>query len=277
MPLMATTMTTMNRLFVLALAVLAALLLAVLGNQWFLPVSEIRAGDSSRRGQDRAASAAPDSQTATLPWAARTLEDGTLAVFDLALGRDTLAQAQQRFGEVLQLALVARVGEVGVLEALVEPFSAGFVTGRLVLSFDVPSPILQAWREHTLRSEPMDGGLRRFALTATDRQSALAMPVSGVSFVPSVKLSRNDVEQRFGAAAQSITVSNDSLVLLYPGRALAITVAASTTQRAVMQYVVPAHFESRLRQPMLAAGTAHAPGTSAAASSTAPSSAAAGP
>ena len=85
-------------------------------------------------------SAAP---TQGLPWQAQAGPEGTLAVFGLVLGRDTLADAQSRIGDGLQVALIARLGEVGSLEALADPFAAGFVRGRLVLAFDAPAPALR--------------------------------------------------------------------------------------------------------------------------------------
>ena len=119
------------------------------------------------------AGAAP-AGTSGLPWQAHARGDGTLAAFGLALGRDTLADAQTLLGDHLTVALVARLGEVGALEALADPFAAGFVTGRLVLAFDVPAADLRRWRDSAPRSQVMTDGLRRFELPAADRAAARA-------------------------------------------------------------------------------------------------------
>ena len=66
-------------------------------------------------------------QVQGLPWQVQALPDGLAQVFGLVPGQDTLAQARARIGDGLQVALVARLGEVGVLEALADPFAAGFV------------------------------------------------------------------------------------------------------------------------------------------------------
>ena len=197
-----------------------------------------------------------------LPWQAQAQADGTLQVFGLVLGRDTLADAQARLGDGLRVALVARLGEVGALEALADPFSAGFVSGRLVLAFDVPAATLQRWRAGASRSQPMDGGVRRFELLAADRDEARRAPIAGISFVPAVRLSEPDLRQRFGAPAASIAQPGGAQVLLYPERGLAATVA--TGSRGVLEYVAPGDFDRRLRAPLLAAGAAS--GAAAAAS-----------
>ena len=178
-----------------------------------------------------------------LPWQAVANADGSLRVFGLNLGHDTLAEAQQRFGDGLQAALVARLGEVGALEALVEPFNAGFVSGRLVLSFEVAETTLRRWRAQAVHSEPMDGGVRRFKLHGDDGVEALRAPIKGLNFVPAARLSDADVRQRFGAPASEVALAGQARTLLYPARGLAVTVAEG--HRAVLEYVAPRHFAAR--------------------------------
>ena len=193
-------------------------------------------------------------QVQGLPWQVQALPDGLAQVFGLVPGQDTLAQARARIGDGLQVALVARLGEVGVLEALAEPFAAGFVTGRLVLAFDVPAEVLARWRSRAPRSAPMDDGVRRFELLAADRDEALAVQLAGLSFVPSVRLTEADVRQRFAAPAQLLpAASPGGLVLLYP--ALGLAAAVGPASRGVLQYVAPRDFDRLLRAPLLAAQT----------------------
>ena len=193
----------------------------------------------------RGPAAAPAPALATgLPWQAQAGADGTLAVFGLVLGRDTLADAQTLLGDKLTVALVARLGEVGVLEALVDPYAAGFVSGRLVLAFAVPTPDLQRWRANAPRSQVMSDGLRRFDLLPADRAAARRARLAGLSFVPTVRLSDADVRQRFGPPASTQAVDAGTTVLRYPTIGMAATVGAAS--RGVLQYVAPRDFEARL-------------------------------
>lgn len=198
-------------------------------------------------GRAAAGAARADAADANLPWQVRALGDGRSQVFGLTLGRDTLAQAEARFGDHLQLALVARLGEVGSLEALVEPMSAGFVSGRLVLAFDVPRETLLRWRTRVEHSEPMEGGVRRFTLRAADRDEARRAPLAGLSFIPALRLGEADLRERFGAPAQVQADADGVLRLLYPDRGLAASVRAG--QRGVLQYVAPRDFAARLLVP----------------------------
>lgn len=183
-----------------------------------------------------------------LPWQVQPLADGRSRVFGLVLGQDTLAQAQARFGDVLQLALVARVDETGALEALVEPMSAGHVSGRLVLAFDVPPATLSQWRARATGSEVMAGGVRRFSLAAADRAAAAAMPLAGLSFVPSLRLTEDDMQHRFGTPSQRLVLGDGVLQLVYADRGLVASLAPG--RRSVLQYVAPRELGSRLLAPV---------------------------
>lgn len=200
------------------------------------------------------AGAALPAAASGLPWQVTILQgadQGRAQVFGLVPGRDTLAEAEARFGDALQVALVARLGETGTLEALVEPFAAGFVAGRLVLAFEADAERLGRWRDQAGGSQPMEGGVRRFILNAAAREEARRARLVGLSFVPSVRLSEADVRQRFGAPAEVLAQPGGGQVLLYPAQGLSIAVAEG--QRGVLQYVAPVDFAARLRAPLVAA------------------------
>ncbi len=198
------------------------------------------------RGPGSAGAAAPQAAQG-LPWQVQALPDGLSQVFGLAPGRDSLAQAQARVGDGLQVALVARLGEVGALEALAEPYTAGFVSGRLVLAFDAPADALARWRAQAPRSEAMNDGVRRFALRPADLDEARSARLVGLSFVPSVRLSAADVRQRFGAPAEQRALDGGAVLLLYP--AIGLSASVGPASRSVLQYVAPRDFEARLRPP----------------------------
>jgi hypothetical protein len=190
--------------------------------------------------QPPAPQTAPSAQAAAgqgLPWQVDVLADGSSRVMGLHLGVATLAQARARADDSLQVALVARLGEVGVLEALAEPFNAGFVAGRLVLSFDVPATTLNRWRDGSTGSTPMEDGVRRFALRAADQAEAEAALVTGLSFIPVARLTEADVRQRFGAPQSLRPLAGGATLLSYPAQGLNATVVPG--QRALFQYVAP--------------------------------------
>ena len=233
---------------------LAVLLLALA-----LPLLHLLDGS----GRSPAAKANADTD-AVLPWQVQPDGDGGSRVMGLRPGHDTLGDVQARLGDALQVALVARLGEVGSLEALMEPYAAGFVTGRLVLAFDVPAEVLKTWRAAVGNSSPMADGVRRFALRADHLAEARGMRLAGLSLVPSLKLDEADVRQRFGPPASQQALGDGALALLYPAWGLVATVKPGS--RAVLQYVAPRDFERRFLAPMAAAASATAADEAAASS-----------
>lgn len=191
------------------------------------------------------------------PWRIDVGADGTSRVLGLQLGTDTLGSLQGRLGEALQPAIVARRGEAGALEALVDPFSAGFVAGRLVLVFDAPTDALARWREGAAKSDVMDTGARRYTLSADSAHEAASVPLAGATFVPALSLSDDDVTQRFGAPAAVQAGGEGLQTWLYPDRGLAI--ALQPGRKAVLQYVAPPDFERRLRPVMAPAASDRTP------------------
>ena len=238
----------MRKPWVLALAAGVIVLLVALA----LPLWRMATGGGSGGDASGAAGA-----TSGLPWQVTLLQAadaGRTEVFGLVPGRDTLADAEALLQDRLQVALVARLGEVGVLEALVEPYVAGFVAGRLVLAFEADAGQRARWRDQASGSQPMEGGVRRFTLRATDHDEARRTRLVGLSFLPTVRLGEADVRQRFGPPAEVLAQPGGSQALLYPALGLVATVATiANRQRGVLQYVAPMDFAARLRAPLVAA------------------------
>jgi hypothetical protein len=187
---------------------------------------------------------------ADLPWAAQPLADGSLRVMGLAPGRDTLGDVARRLGDALQVAVVGRAGEVGTLEALADPFSAGYVSGRLVLAFAPDAAALRGWRERAPRSEAMEGGVRRFTLRPEDRAAADSAPLVGLSFVPGLALTADDIERRFGAPDRRHALPDGAAALTYPRIGLVATVGPG--RRGVLEFVAPREFSMRMAAPLAA-------------------------
>ena len=185
-----------------------------------------------------------------LPWQVERLPDGATRVFGLTLGRSALAEADPS-GEALQVALVARGGQAGVLEAYVEQFRAGFVGGRLVLSAAADEVQRAGWRARSTGREGGRDGVWRHRLAPEDRTQALHATVTGLTFIPDAQLDAQTLAQRFGEPAGRVRTGERLEHWLYPERGLAITLDAEG--REVLQYVAPAEFEARLHAPLRAA------------------------
>ncbi|MEX8517439.1 MAG: hypothetical protein AB3X44_02830 [Leptothrix sp. (in: b-proteobacteria)] len=191
----------------------------------------------------------------TLPWQIETLPQGGSRVFGLEPGRTSLQTLQTRWADELQIAMMAARGETGALEAAVDNFHAGFVTGKLIISIDTEPATLERWRQRSPKREIIEGGTASMRLQYEDLAQALQLPITGLSFIPSAQLDEQMVRERFGEpAAKHQTGAQQHW--LYPERGLAITI--DPNGRELLQYVAPREFEQRLRQPLLAAAASAA-------------------
>jgi hypothetical protein len=186
-----------------------------------------------------------------VPWAVEALPHGVTRVFGLNLPGSTLLDAQAAWGDELQLALMASRDQPAALEAYVENYRNGPITGRLMLTASATPKALSRWREHAVKEQPVSADTRRIALRADDRAEALHAPIVGVGFIPSAQLDAETLRLRFGEPAQRVPGAGQVEHWLYPDKGLAILF--DPQGRELLQYVAPAEFERRLRAPLLKA------------------------
>lgn len=202
-------------------------------------------------GAAGAAAVQPDA-----PWQAAVGADGGLQALGLRLPGSTLADAQRRWGEGLQVALMVGRVDVGqdsppALEASVESAAPGGVSGRIILGAQAAPADLLAWAVRAANHEQLSASTRRLTLSAQDAEQALRSPISSIAFIPTAQLDAAILRQRFGEPQQVIGAADALQHWLYPERGLAI--ALDPKGRELLQFVAPAAFDVLLRAPLMAA------------------------
>jgi hypothetical protein len=191
------------------------------------------------------------------PWEVPVDAAGRSRVFGLDLPGATLATARRQFGDDLQVAVMARRGQPGALEAYLETFSAGFITGRLLLAAEPGADVIAGWQARAAKVTPVDAQALRYTLSADDLAQALREPLIGITFIPGAQLDAETLRGRFGDPAEKLASGERLVQWLYPDKGLAVVL--DRDGREVLQYVAPADFERRLRAPLLQAGAAAVP------------------
>lgn len=196
-----------------------------------------------------------NTKAAGLPWQVESLPGGASKVMGLTLApagathvASTLADAKQQWGQAMQIAIIAAPGEDGLLEAFVDPASAGFITGKAVLTAHLASAEIRAMRERAIKSEFMESTTRKYTLTPADLQTALKAPITALSFIPQANLDADTVVARFGTPAERVRSNGHLEHFLYPAKGLDL--ALDSEGKELLQYVAPAEF-NQLRQPLV--------------------------
>ena len=190
---------------------------------------------------------APDNeQPATpltgLPWQIDLLPGGNSRVFGITPGQSTLADAVEQLGSDMQLAIIAAPGESGDLEMYYSRYSAGIISGKLILVAAMAPDTLAQLQERASR----DGGTRKYRLHPDDLPLAWQAPVKSIIFLPTINLDVEIAHNRFGIPAETIHDSEQVTHLLYPEKGLDF--ALDQDGKETLRYVAPRDFSSLREQ-----------------------------
>jgi hypothetical protein len=182
------------------------------------------------------------------PWNIEHPTAETSQIFGLTLGKSNANDAEQRFKEEAKPILFKSPSGQLVVEVFFEEVRLADLKARIVLSIDVPKQELQSMFERGLRMNATGSG-KEITLTADDVGRVLAMPISSLTYMPSVRLEDAIFAKRFGQPAQRLREKKSGAVhWLYPQQGLDITLGG--TEKPLLQYVSPGDFE-KLTLPLL--------------------------
>jgi len=181
---------------------------------------------------------ASDAPVTGLPWQIDKLPDGATRVFGITLGQTTLGAAIDLLGDDMDLAIIAAPDEAGSLEAYYSHYSAGPITGKLILILDVTPDVLLSLRDRAFQ----DGGTRRYHLHPDDLPVAYRAPVRVITFMPSFNLDEEIVQARFGTPTEVIQVHAEQKHLLYLDKGLDLVM--NNDSKELLQYLHPHAFSA---------------------------------
>jgi hypothetical protein len=183
-----------------------------------------------------------------LPWQIETLPNGGSKVFGLTLAQSTLGEARQRFGNDMELAVIASPGELGALEAFYIHFTAGVLGGKMILVAMLEQTEVERMRERALKFEFMDSNTRKYLLHPDDLALAYQAPIGSITFISDAHFDADTAVKRFGEPEVRIRSSEHMEHFLYPQKGLDLLLDAKGKE--VLQYIAPRQF-ARLRAPLV--------------------------
>jgi hypothetical protein len=185
------------------------------------------------------------------PWIIEHPTADTIRIFGLTLGQSSAAEAQQRFKELAVPILFKAPSGKLVVEVFFEEVRLADLKSRIVLNISVPETELKSMFDRGLRMNATGNG-KEITLTPDDSANVLLMPISSLTYMPSVQLEDAIFAKRFGQPAQKIKEKKGGAVhWLYPQNGLDITLGGA--EKPLLQYVSPKDFD-KLVQPLLEHG-----------------------
>ncbi|MCO6413868.1 MAG: hypothetical protein J5I92_14100 [Thiogranum sp.] len=196
----------------------------------------------------------PPQLARNLPWQIELLPDGTSSVFGIELGHATLDDVREQLGDDMELAVIVFPGETqGGLEMFYSHYTAGLLSGKLIVAADVAPDTLAQMRERAVHAEYMQSSARKFRLHPQDLPLAWQARVKGLTFVPTVDIGEDAARKRFGEPASRVVATPGATHWLYPDKGLDLIL--NEPGKDVLQYVAPRDFAT-LTDPLERAATA---------------------
>lgn len=173
------------------------------------------------------------------PWEVSVMPDGNIQVLGIHLGQTDYKTVQQKLGVYGTTGLFVDPDGRRSVEAYFDSINLAGLSAKLVLNLGVTEAQLDAMLSRASAGELQPSGAHRHELAETDRETLLSSVVTGMTYIPSVRLKKEMLESRFGEPASTQVSAADENGLtteswLYPDRGL--TVLFQPEQKPILIY-----------------------------------------
>ena len=188
------------------------------------------------------------SQALGFPWQVKKHEDGSTSVFLIKLGTTTLGQSEKLFQEVAELSLFKPKDNDEVIEAFFNKVLIGGLSSKIIISFSLEKSQLVSMYDRGVRISTLGSGTRKVTLSSNDQVEMRNAVITAITYLPSINLSDDLVEKRFGKPENKIQdEQSGAMHWLYPEKG--VDVVLHDSEKEVITYVLPAEFV-KLTEPL---------------------------
>jgi hypothetical protein len=192
------------------------------------------------------------------PWEVSRDAAGNTRVFDLTVGKSTLADARALLGEEGKINLFENPDGSRTVEAYFDNIFLSNLKADWIITLDLPEDRLAALYERGLRISKAGSGSRKVKLDPADVAQLADTPIRILTYLPWKSLEPRDIAGRFGEPAEQRTEESGVVHWLYPARGMDI--ARDKDGGVVIQYLNPADFERAVAPLPAPDGPAAVPG-----------------
>lgn len=185
------------------------------------------------------------------PWHIEHPTADSVRVFGLTLGESDTDKAESRFREVAEPSLFKSPDGKLFAEVFFDKVILGGLPSKIVLTIAVPEAELKAMYERGLRMAATGSG-KKITMAADDIARLRTLPISSLTYLPSLRVEEAIFLKRFGQPVQRIQENKSGVIhWLYPQNGLDI--ALGGTEKPLLQYVPPRDFD-KLVKPLMENG-----------------------
>ena len=186
-----------------------------------------------------------------LPWHIEHPTVDSTRVFGVTLNKSNIIEAEQKFQENAKVSMFRSTQGKLSTEAYFDEVALNGLKAKIVVTLAVPDAEMQAMLDRSVRAEGSSSG-RQITLTTDDVTRVRLLPISSLTYMPSIRLEEAIFKQRFGVPTQRIKETSSGVIhWLYAQHGLDIVFDGAA--KPILQYVAPSDF-TKLSAPLLAAG-----------------------
>jgi len=176
-----------------------------------------------------------------LPWQITANPDGSSRVLDIDLGSATLADAQLKFGPVVNYAVFIRDENNSDLEAYFGDVMFGPLKAKVVVKLAASEEEKKQLVARAGEREASPTGDWKYTLNQADQPAQTQRLVTAISYVPGTRgLDADFFLERFGQPAATLKENEEAVSWFYPEKGLSVLI--DNKGREVLEYVPPRDF-----------------------------------
>jgi len=173
---------------------------------------------------------------APMPWQVTQMLDGNNQVFGIHLGTSTYRQAQEGFHQYGKTAIFTQEGVEPSVEAFFTSINLGGLSAKLVLNLDVPPSEINGMMSRAMESRLQPSGAHRYELNNDDNASLIDVPITAVTYIPSVKLNADMVRYRFEEPDSIEQDIDNPATEIWRYEELGLTVRMNQKEKTILEY-----------------------------------------
>ena len=176
---------------------------------------------------------------ASKPWEVTGMPDNNVQVFGIHLGKTDYKTAQQALRVFGKTAIFTDPDNKATVEAYFDSVNLGGLSAKMVLNLVVDEDKIADMLERASAGKLQPSGAHQHELAEEDKQFLLSSPVAAITYIPSVRLDEEMIQERFGAPDSTNTglpddEGNADIIWLY--QKLNLTVIFSSNNKTLLIY-----------------------------------------
>jgi len=165
------------------------------------------------------------SQLDTMPWEVDRLENGSLRVFGITLGKTSIQEANQLFARFGENQFQVKTGNNDKPEfelyTLYDELAFGGLIASLKLNYQIDQKDLELIYQ-SLTTDQRASGANTFSIDKDTQIKYLSSPVSSVTYIPSIDYDPQTIRQNFGQPTAEKQVDDELQIWSYAKMGLQI-------------------------------------------------------